>query len=525
MKVHRRRASTKKLEYGRLLLPGVAACSWGLGGPPRSRTYSMQLPDEAITYQYQGLLQPAAEAWTPAAELRAKHFLSPAKLRDLAPRLNQVRSQVAADRELRQVPIEQQPIDAGFIDLPHKTLDQHHRKADASVLGRVLALAKRMQEAVDSVVVLGIGGSYLGARALFEALKSGYHNELPARDRAGAPRIYFEGNNVDNDALQDLLELLQVRCVDPEKRDERWGAVVVSKSGGTLETAAAFRVFRREMSEFYGPHSPQLKQLIIPITGDKGHLRDLLKNDGYADNDILTIPDDVDGRFSVFTPVGLLPAALMGLDVRALLLGAAAMTKRFLEEPFERNPVLQFAGVNYLMAAECDKPIRVLSIWSKKLEALGLWYDQLLAESLGKQDQGPTPLTAVETRDLHSRGQQHQEGTRDKVINNLVVKSCKYPPIMIGMMDKNDDDLNQYNRKGYPDLMDAALHGVNQAYHEVARPTAELILPSRSEHAIGQLMQMLMLATVVEGRLMGINPYGQPGVEAYKKNMKALLKS
>src|SRR5206468_1989294 len=153
----------------------------------------------------------------------------------------------------------------------------------------------------------------------------------------------------------------------------------------------------------------------------------------------------------------------MGLDVRALLLGAAAMTKRFLEEPFERNPVLQYAAVNFLMASERGKPTRVLSIWSKKLEALGLWYDQLLAESLGKEGQGATPITAVETRDLHSRGQQHQEGTRDKIINNLVVKGCNHPPITIGMMDKNDDDLNQYNRKGYPDLMDAALRGTNQA--------------------------------------------------------------
>src|SRR5262249_54376995 len=147
------------------------------------------------------------------------------------------------------------------------------------------------------------------------------------------------------------------------------------------------------------------------------------------------------------TPVGLLPAATMGLDVRALLLGAASMTKRFLEEPFERNPVLQYAGVNYLMHEELDKPIRVLSVWSRKLEALGLWYDQLLAESLGKQGRGPTPLTVVQTRDLHSRGQQHQEGPRDRVINNLVVKSPKASPINVGMADRNEDELNALSRK------------------------------------------------------------------------------
>jgi glucose-6-phosphate isomerase len=187
--------------------------------------------------------------------------------------------------------------------------------------------------------------------------------------------------------------------------------------------------------------------------------------------------------------------------------------------------VLQYAGVNYLMAEEIGKPIRVLSIWSKKLEALGLWYDQLLAESLGKQGRGPTPLTTVQTRDLHSRGQQHQEGMRDKSINNLVVKNPRQQPIAVGMADHNEDGLNALSRRTLPDLMEAARAGTNQAYYDVARPTADLVVPTLSEHTMGQLMQMLMLATVVEGKLMGINPYGQPGVEAYKRHMLARLKS
>jgi glucose-6-phosphate isomerase len=200
------------------------------------------------------------------------------------------------------------------------------------------------------------------------------------------------------------------------------------------------------------------------------------------------------------------------------------MTRRFLDEPFERNPALQYAAVNYLMAEECAKPVRVLSAWSKKLEAVGLWYDQLLSESLGKRGRGPTPLTAVQTRDLHSRGQQHQDGPRDKVINNLVVRNPTQPPIMIGMADHNQDELNALNRKGLPDLMRAALTGTNQAYADAARPTADLVVPTLSEHTMGQLLQMLMLATVVEGRLMGVNPYGQPGVTAYKQYMRAALK-
>jgi glucose-6-phosphate isomerase len=484
----------------------------------------MQLPDEAITYQYQSLLMPAPEDWTAAAELRTLHYLPTTTLRELTPRLLQVRSQVATERELRQIPAELQPLDAGFIDLPQKHLDQFRRQGDASVLGRVLAAATRLREQTDRVVVLGIGGSYLGARALFEALRSTYHNELPAEARMGVPRLYFEGNNVDNDGLQELLDLLQATCVDPALREECWGVIVVSKSGATLETAVAYRAFRREATEFYGGRSGRLTSLIVPVTGPSGKLRELCKADGFKEEDIFTIPDDVGGRFSVFTPAGLVPAAVMGLDVRALLLGAASMTRRFLEEPFERNPVLQFAAVNYLMTEQVQKPIRVLSIWSKKLEALGLWYDQLLAESLGKQGRGPTPLTTVQTRDLHSRGQQHQEGPRDKVINNLVVKAPKTPPIMVGMADHNQDELNQFNRKGLPDLMDAALQGTTQAYHEAGRPTATLLVPALSEHTMGQLMQLLMLATVIEGRLMGVNPYGQPGVEAYKRHMRQVLK-
>ncbi len=484
----------------------------------------MQLPDESISYQYQTLLVPPIEEWTPAAEMRAQHYLHPDELRDLMPKLLQVRSQVAAERELKQVPPEMQPLDSGFIDLPQNLLDQFRRQGDASTLGRVLNEASRLRDLVDRVVVLGIGGSYMGARCLFEALRPAYHNELPPDARLGIPRIYFAGNNVDNDALEELLEMLQATCVEPNDREERWGAIVISKSGGTLETAVAYRVLKKEATEYYGRQSPELlRQLFIPVTGARGKLRDLCKAEGYTDEEFFTFPDDVGGRYSIFTPVGLLPAAVMGLDVRALLLGAASMTRRFLEEPFERNPALQYASVNYLMNVNHQKSTRVLSIWSSKLEVLGLWYDQLLSESLGKLTKGPTPITAVNTRDLHSRGQQHQEGTRDKLINNLVVKSVRKSPIMVGMADNDADDLNRFSRKGLPHLMDAAYKGTNLAYDDVARPTADIILPVLTEHTIGQLLQMLMLATVVEGRLMGINPYGQPGVEAYKRNMVALL--
>ena len=485
----------------------------------------MQLPDENIEYDFARLLAPPPEPWTPLAELQAQHCLAPERLEAMRPLLSQVRGRIAAEREMQSPPPELSPLHAGFIDLPQKYLDAYRRKGEQSELGRINRLAARLKDNCDRVVVLGIGGSYLGGKALFDALMHAHHNELPPKMRMGRPRVYFEGNNAENDTLHELMELLENTCVEPDLAEERWGVIVASPAGDTLETAAAYRTLRAEMGKFYGPKSDWLKQLIVPVTGAKSKLRDLVKAEGIGDDDILTVPDNVGDRYGVFTAAGLLPAAAMGLDVRALLLGAAAMTKRFFEEPPERNPVLLYAAVNHLLAADHKKSTRVMAVWSRKLESVGFWYDQLLAESLGKLGKGPTPLTTVYTRDLHSRGQQHQDGPRDKVINNLFVRSTRHPAILMGMADRNEDDLNAISRKGLPDILEAAFHGANQAYQESARPSADLILPQVTEHTVGQLMQMLMLATVVEGRLAGTNPYGQPGVAAYKRNMMAGLKA
>lgn len=485
----------------------------------------MQLPDENIEYDYRRLLAPIPDAWTPLAELQAKHFLAPDKLDPMRTKLNAIRGQIASERELQNPPAKLQPLQVGYIDLPQKLLDQFRRRGEQSELGKLNRIATRIRENVDRFIILGIGGNHLAGRVLFEALGHNHHNEMPAKMRMGRPRLYFEGNNLDNDSVQELIELLDHNCVDPDLPEERWGFAVISKSGDTLETAAAFRAFRAEASRFYGPKSEWLRKMIVPVTGIKGKLRELAKADGIADEDILTIPDDIGGRYSVFTPVGLLPAAVVGLDVRALLLGASAMTKRFLEEPFERNPVLQFAAVNYLMTDEHGMSTRVMNVWNRKLEAVGHWYDQMVAESLGKSGRGPLPVTAVCSRDIHSRGQLHQEGPRDKVFNNLIVRQCKQPPVMIGMSDRNEDELNAISRKGYPDLLEAAFRGVNEAYYDGARPAADIVMPNISEHTVGQLLQMLMLATAVEARLCGTNPYGQPGLETYKSNLMRILRA
>src|SRR5262249_51045405 len=162
--------------------------------------------------------------------------------------------------------------------------------------------------------------------------------------------------------------------------------------------------------------------------------------------------------------------------------------------------------------------------WSKKLETLGRWYDHLVAESLGKQGRGPTPLSTVQTRDLYTRGQHHQEGPRDRYLINLVVKAARTVPITVGMADRNEDGLNAFARKGRPDRMAGALAGASRAYADVARPSADLVVPALSEHTVGQLLQMLMLATVVEARLMGLNPYSDPGVGVARRHMMDALK-
>jgi glucose-6-phosphate isomerase len=443
--------------------------------------------------------------------------------------LDRCRSEALADVEIQRInahsPPTRLPLDAAFIDLPERLLSEYRKQRAKSEIQRILDAARRMAAEVDRVVVLGIGGSYMGARALLESCCHPFWNELSRGERAGYPRIYFEGNNVDNDAMQGLLDLL-VRGHGIAGGNDRWGIVAISKSGGTLETAVAVRVLLEELLRSSGAKLTQGDApLLIPITGRDSAMQQMLRQFGCADTAAFEVPDGVGGRFSVFSAVGLVPAALLGLDIVKLLEGAAAMTEHFRSAPPEENIVLKYAAVCHLAESRLRLPIRVLSTWGKSLEAVGLWYDQLLSESLGKHERGATPLTVVNTRDLHSRGQQHQDGRRDKLITNLVVDQVRRDRLAIPRHDdaRNHDKLNQHAGKPLSDILHAALVGTNQAYNLDGRPTADLHLPRCDEPAIGQLLQMLMLATVVEGRLVGTNPYGQPGVEAYKAHMKAAL--
>ena len=319
--------------------------------------------------------------------------------------------------------------------------------------------------------------------------------------------------------MQGLLHLLRQRQ-DNDACHGKWAIVVISKSGGTIETAVAFRQFLGELEHQFGAES--LPELVVPVTGPSGKLAEFA--DAIGCRDRFLVPEGVGGRFSVLSAVGLLPASIMGLDIMALLRGGWLMNGHFQSAAPRENVVLNYVGVNHLLETQRSISLRVMSMWSKALETSGLWYDQLFAESIGKQERGATPLTVVNTRDLHSRAQQHQEGYRDKVMNNVVVAEPKCDSLKIGIRDGNHDRLDELAGTTMPELMQAAIAGTNQAYHSDGRPTTTLTLPKINEHAMGQFMQMMMLATVAECRLLDINPYGQPGVELYKTNMNRILR-
>lgn len=470
---------------------------------------------------------PAIEplAYDPRGAFLSETGISAGDLEALQPRLLAARDETLADAELWSkaggVPVEKQPLDAGFMFLPDRLLAEYRTDGPQSEVGRIMATAKRISDEVDRVIVLGIGGSYMGARALLESCCHPYHNELPRSARRGNPRICFEGNNVDNDASQGLLDLLG-RGAEARDVDGRWGIAVISKSGGTLETAVALRQFLAALRQACGRDAARLARLVLPVTGPSGRLFDLAKAIGCPD--IFGIPDGVGGRFSIFTAAGLLPAALLGLDIVKLLRGAALANAHFQTQPPGHNVPLDYVGVCHLMETQRQATLRILSTWGKGLEAAGLWYDQLLSESLGKQEQGATPITVVNTRDLHSRGQQHQAGRRDKLITNVIVDQVRRDRLAVGRSELDQDKLNELADKTLPDVMAAAIAGTNQAYREDHRPTADLHLPRLDEYTMGQFFQTMMLATVVEGRLININPYGQPGVEGYKRHMNALLR-
>lgn len=462
----------------------------------------------------------------PSGSINSEFGITQDQIDAVADQLTALQSEmVETDRsqyDSGDIPGGKQPLDARFFWLPEEQLAAYEKDRESSELGRVFKVANGLHDEIDAVAVLGIGGSYMGARAMMDACCDPYHNELTRGARGSKPRMYFEGNNVDNDASAALLHRLAAGGYGDSAPEKRFAIVVISKSGGTMETAVAFRQFLSALECSLGADAAkELERLVIPVTGKSGKLHELATSIGCEE--IFSVPDGVGGRFSVLSSVGLVPAAMLGLDCIKLLEGAVAMNEHFKSAPFQENVVLQYVAVNHLLAKHREKTIRVMSVWSKALESVGLWHDQLLAESNGKEGLGVTPLTTLNTRDLHSRHQQHQQGRNDKVFNNVIVENYRGDHLAVGNSDRNQDSLNDIADRTLPEIMDAAIKGTNDALHEDGRPTTDIILPTIDTHVLGQLFQMLMIATVIEGRALRINPYGQPGVEQYKRNMNKNL--
>jgi glucose-6-phosphate isomerase len=385
-----------------------------------------------------------------------------------------------------------------FIDLPDRLLDAYGRDRPSSELFAILQVARRIRDAVDRVILLGEAGCVLGTRSLFESCCHPFHNELPRGERGGRPRLSFEGFSIDNDSAQGLLDLV-APAGRPRGADllDRWGLIVVGAGGANRAPALATRLFLAALGT--GPEGgPQrLADLVVPITAPDDRLAELARALGCAD--AFTIPAGLDAAFSPFTAAGLLPAAIVGMDVVRFLEGAAAMNRRFREAPVGANPVLDHAGTSHL-AAEAGVGLRVLSTPSSRLESLGAWYVRLLAESLGVAARVASPLAGSVVAAPGSDDPQAGGGLRDVLVTHVVAGEPRRDRLAVPAVEacgRDEDGLDALVGTTWPELQ-AAAEGPGRP---PPVPAAEIVLPRIDEHAIGQVMQMLMLSTVVEGRL------------------------
>ena len=435
--------------------------------------------------------------------------LAPGDWAAFEPRLARVQWELAVEdlRRLRDgpVPPDKQPLDAAFLDLPDRLLGDYNTQRRASELFRILRTAERLRETVDRVVVVGSGASLRAAQAIMDACCEPHFNELSRAERGSRPRMYFAGDSLDNDAAQGLLHLLAPGR-QPAGLQQRWALLVLGAREQPPESLAACRLFLAALRGDCDGDPRQLAERLVVVAPPGTPLFDLAHTlgcrDGYAS------PPHVGGRFSVLSAAGLLPAAVLGRDVVALLEGAAAMNRHFREAPPAENVVLRAAGVGHLLETRCGVTIRVLAVWAAALESLGRWYGHLLAESPGRRPRGLVPLTAVYPRDLPTRPPQPREARCDQLTTHVVVDQWRCDPLATGSAEPAQEQLDQPPAETLPDLLQAAVRDTITACRAAGQPAVELRLPAISEATLGQLLQMLMLATVVEGRLLGVNPHG-----------------
>ena len=355
---------------------------------------------------------------------------------------------------------------------------------------------------IDLVVTIGIGGSYLGARCAIEALS---HNFLP---KQGSPKVVFAGNNLSEEYLAELLDLLQVRNA---------ACVVISKSGTTTEPAVAFRIVKKYLEDTYG--AKEAAERIVAITdAKKGALKTLATQEGYK---TFVVPDNVGGRFSVLTPVGLLPIALAGFDIRAMINGAIEAEKA-LAVKSEDNPAIQYAAMRNLLHLERGKAVEILVTYNPKFTYLAEWWKQLYGESEGKDGKGIFPASVTNTADLHSMGQFIQEGSR-VMFETVVNIENSNRNVTIGEDPQNLDQLNYLAGKQVEHCNAMAQLGTKIAHIDGGVPQMQVSVERINEFNLGNLFYFFEFSCGVSAYLLGINPFNQPGVEAYKKNMFALL--
>ncbi len=384
----------------------------------------------------------------------------------------------------------------GWIDLPENY--------DKEEFARIKAAAKKIQKSCDIFVVIGIGGSYLGARAAIEFVKSPVYNNL----KKDTPDIYFTGNSISPSALNDLLKICEGKdiCVN-----------VVSKSGTTTEPAIAFRVFRKLLEDKYGKEGAK-ERIFATTDKEKGTLKKFSDDNGY---ETFVVPDDVGGRFSVLTAVGLLPIAVAGIDLDEMMNGANDARKKCVDANIETNDCLKYVAVRNLLLRQ-GKSVEILAAYEPAAQMLCEWWKQLFGESEGKDGKGIYPSSVIFSTDLHSLGQFIQDGSRIMFETVLDIKKAN-DELPIPFDPENVDKLNFLSGMDLDFVNHKAMLGTLIAHTDGNVPNIVLELEDRSAYSFGYLVYFFEYACAVSGYTLGVNPFNQPGVESYKKNMFALL--
>lgn len=372
---------------------------------------------------------------------------------------------------------------------------------DKDEFARIKKAAERIRENSGVVLVLGIGGSYLGARAVIEALKGGLHNSR------FTPKIYFAGNSVSPAYMNEVISVIG---------EDDFSVIVVSKSGTTTETALAFRVFKELTDKRYGDKA---RERIFAVTDkSRGTLKALSDKNGY---ETFVIPDDVGGRYSVLTAVGLLPVAAAGCDIDALMKGAKQAEDDYKDADLNRNDCYKYAALRNILSRK-GRQVELLASYENSFTMMGEWFKQLYGESEGKDGKGLFPSSATFSTDLHSLGQYIQDGSN--IMFETVVKFGKTEDDFFLKEDaENADGLNFLSGRNMSAVSNEAFRGTLLAHTEGGVPNIILELPELNAYELGYLIYFFEKACAISGYLLGVNPFDQPGVEAYKKNMFALL--